>query len=158
MPSTFCVIGRNFIFYCCPTPSDHLGRCTEFHIVAQLVELFCSHSSPPKWCSHWRGILPRFLCRPSFWPEHLDRKGSELSRHEWIRGNFVQSSTSDVASASCYFYVRLYDLLPQACTNQVALTLPISEERQRSELPNDRYCPTLPWTIMLISCQIFFHS
>jgi hypothetical protein len=33
------------------------------------------------------------------------------------------SCTSDVASASCYFYVRLYDLLPQACTNQVALTL-----------------------------------
>jgi len=60
----------------------------EFRIVAQLVELFCNHSSPPKWCSHWRGILPRYLCRPSSWPEHLDRKGSELSTREWIRRNF----------------------------------------------------------------------
>jgi len=60
----------------------------EFHIVAQLVKIFCSHPSPPKQCSHWRSILLRFLCRPCSWLEHLDRKGSEFSTREWIRGSF----------------------------------------------------------------------
>jgi len=158
MPSTFCVIGRNSIFYCCQTPNDHLGCCMEFNIVAQLVELFCSHSSPPKWCSHWHGILPCFLCRPSFWPEHLDIKGSKLSRLEWIRGNFVQSFTSDVASASCYFNVSLYDfaatgLHKSSCSDSFHF-----REKAAIGITQWSVLPYFAFTIMSTSRQIFFHS
>lgn len=46
MPSTFCVLGRSSVFYFCRTPNDRLGWCMEFHIVAQLVVLFCNLHRP----------------------------------------------------------------------------------------------------------------